>query len=395
MLKKVLIGSLVSLGSYIAYRLYINQVKLPPEAFVSFEDYCKAKGYSVQAHQVTTEDGYILKLFRVCKDNTFTAKKSPVLMVHGLTHSAITFIISQSCKAPAFKLIDNDYDVWLLNTRGNYLSREHTSLSPSSPEYWNWCSNHIGHYDIPSSIDYIINYTKKPKINYLGHSQGGLVALYCFSLKPEYGDKVNMAALLGSPGGIISDTASYLKPIVDSRFISQLETQKIYCFGDHSKTPFEISKFSAAFPRIAAYIYKSRYNVFASNEDPKVLSVYFQQFSGGTSLMNLKYLAQIFSRNSSKFYCYDYGEQENIKKYGTSTPPYLDYSNIRCKIGIFYGKYDLLCTPSDGKILLKEIPQDKIIFSKLDYETDHSGLSVSRNQEHMDKIVELFDSFEV
>ena len=56
-------------------------------------------------------------------------------MVHGLTHSAHTFVISQNSTPPAFKLADNNYDVWLLNTRGCYLSRLHTTLKPYQKEY--------------------------------------------------------------------------------------------------------------------------------------------------------------------------------------------------------------------------------------------------------------------
>ena len=132
MWKKGLIGCL---GTYIMYKSYMNQIKLPPIANMTFEDYCISKGYHVQMHWVTTEDGYILRMFRLSKDKEFQSTKTPVLMVHGLTHSAISYVIAQHSTPPAFRLVDNNYDVWLLNTRGNYLSRLHTKLKSSDKSY--------------------------------------------------------------------------------------------------------------------------------------------------------------------------------------------------------------------------------------------------------------------
>ena len=90
-------------------------------------------------------------------------------------------------------------------------------------------------------------------------------------------------------------------------------------------------------------------------------------------------------------YAFDYGEQENLRIYGSKSPPVINYSNIRCKLAIFYAKHDTLCTTSDGENLVSNLPKDKLIFSKLDYEFDHSGFAVSPNQEHMEKVLELFN----
>ena len=395
MWKKALIGGLgACLSSYFIYKSYINQIKLPPEATMSFEDYCISRGYSLQTHWVTTSDGYILRMYRLSKDGLFKADRTPVLMVHGLTHNCISYVISQTSTAPAFKLADNGYDVWLLNTRGNFLSRYHKELKPSQAKYWEWCSNHIALYDLPASIDFILEETKKGKINYVGHSQGGFVALHCLAYRPEYGDKINVAALLAPPGGIITAHASYMKEMLSKSFLKKLEDSGCRCIADFSHSPNYLARMAAAFPRLAKRWYKDRYDVTLMGEDPKVLSVYFQQFMGGTSLMNLKYLAQIIERKSLVPYSYDYGEEGNLKIYGSKEPPYINYSNIRCKLAVFYGKYDSICTQDDGKNLVSHLPPEKLIFSKLDYEVDHSGFAVSPNQAHMDKILELFNEHE-
>lgn len=131
---KALLGGV---ALYSGFGYYLNSLTLPPELTFSFEEHCLSKGYKVQAHDVTTEDGYILKLLRISSNKTdFEKGKTPVLMVHGLTHNPITYVIAQSSKAPAFALCDNDFDVWLLSTRGNNLSNKHIELDPNKSEYW-------------------------------------------------------------------------------------------------------------------------------------------------------------------------------------------------------------------------------------------------------------------
>jgi hypothetical protein len=74
-------------------------VKVVPEVNYSIEEIILKKGYSMnniflknrfplQVHYVNTEDGYILKLFRIYKQNNFkrssSGKKNVVLLQHGL-----------------------------------------------------------------------------------------------------------------------------------------------------------------------------------------------------------------------------------------------------------------------------------------------------------------------
>lgn len=72
-------------------------------------------------------------------------------------------------------LADAGYDVWIGNARGSEPSREHTNLDPNGRDqakYWAFSWNEIGFFDLPSSIDYILNETKFKKLNYIGFSQG-------------------------------------------------------------------------------------------------------------------------------------------------------------------------------------------------------------------------------
>lgn len=391
---KALIAFPFFYGSYQYYMLSKRQV--PKEATMTFQEYCEYKGLSVQSHLVTTQDGYNLTLFRVSKGKEPDKNKTPVIMVHGLTHSATSFIISQNSTPPAVRLIDEGYDVWLLNTRGNYYSRTHQTLDPKSKEYWQWCSNHIGQYDIPASIDYVLKGTGKKRINYIGHSQGGFVGLYCLTMLPKYGEKVNVIVVWAPPGGgKIAAKSQYLADLFKDSFLQDLESKGINFIADWSPVPNDSAVYAYAFPYLAAWKYKDKYDVSLEKEDASVLSVYLQQFSGGTSVMNLRYLQQLIQRNAPIAYMFDYGKDENIKKYGQEIPPIIHYANIRAKIAVMYGKHDDVCTMDNGENLAALLPKRWLIFKKFDYEVDHAGFAVSPNQKHMDDVVKIFKEHEL
>lgn len=49
--------------------------------------------------------------------------------------------------APAFVAVNDGYDVWLGNSRGNKYSRSHTSLNPNKSKFWYIDWEDMGAYD--------------------------------------------------------------------------------------------------------------------------------------------------------------------------------------------------------------------------------------------------------
>lgn len=77
------------------------------------------------------------------------------------------------------------------NDRGNEYSRNHTILDPDNDsQFWNYSWHEIGLYDLPASIDYILNHTNKRQLNYVGQSQGSTVMYVMLSLLPKYSEKI-------------------------------------------------------------------------------------------------------------------------------------------------------------------------------------------------------------
>lgn len=87
---------------------------------------------------------------------------------------------------------DQDYDVWLVNCRGNRYSRRHITLDPDkdSAEFYNYSYHEIALNDLPAVIDYVLNVTQKNKVIYFGHSQGTTTSYILCSELPEYNDKL-------------------------------------------------------------------------------------------------------------------------------------------------------------------------------------------------------------
>ena len=75
------------------------------ESKYPFVDYCKYFKYPVEEHFVKTDDGYILRMFRIQKKNTeIKAGLQPIILQHGLLDSSDTFLINDEDKAPGFML---------------------------------------------------------------------------------------------------------------------------------------------------------------------------------------------------------------------------------------------------------------------------------------------------
>lgn len=79
----------------------------------------------------------------------------------------------------------------MTNDRGNKYSRNHTKLNPDRDhKFWNYSWHEIGTYDLPASIDHILNHTSERQLYFIGLSQGSTIMYVMLSALPEYNEKI-------------------------------------------------------------------------------------------------------------------------------------------------------------------------------------------------------------
>lgn len=93
----------------------------------------------------------------------------------------------------AYILAEEGYDVWMGNARGNFYSRRHVSFNPDAilnTDFWRFSWDEIGNIDLPTMIDYVLAYTGRSRLHYIGHSQGTTSFFVMTSLQPAYNEKI-------------------------------------------------------------------------------------------------------------------------------------------------------------------------------------------------------------
>lgn len=160
-------------------------------------DLISEAGYAGEAHEVETEDGYLLIVHRVISPYIRPRSDKPaVFLMHGIIATSADYVITGPEKALAYLLVDHGYDVWMGNARGNKHSTKHKSFAPRSNKFWTFSWNEMGLYDLPAMIDYVLAVTRSRQVFYVGHSQGTTAPLVMLSSRPEYNQKILQLHLL-------------------------------------------------------------------------------------------------------------------------------------------------------------------------------------------------------
>ena len=133
------------------------------DAFKTMDQIANENGFKTESYNVTTEDGYILGIWRIpgkiSEEDDGETAKPPVLLQHGLECDMMQWVFNRESVAPAFVLARAGYDVWMGNNRGNRFSQTHTTLNNTSKEYWTFDWEQMGTKDTPAVIDFILEKT--------------------------------------------------------------------------------------------------------------------------------------------------------------------------------------------------------------------------------------------
>lgn len=356
-----------------------NQPPMPlPLVDMNVTDLILAQGYPCEQHNVVTNDGFILSVQRIPygRSNRFGSSKGAVFLQHGLLDASSTWVNNLPDESLAFILADHGYDVWLGNVRGNRYSMGHKTLKPSDPAFWAWTLDEMASIDLPTMLEYAMNVSNQATIQYVGHSQGTVIAFACFSSKICSVDgKGNIAnrvrtffALAPAPfvGHLSSPFLNYL---------ARLPIETIAnIFGVHNFAP-STPLLRTLFPFICKDSFLAEnicMNVICliagcdsmrDNVNITRLPIYIDGLPAGTSIRNMIHWAQAVY--TDHFQMFDFGSSsKNIEHYGVPNPPIYNISNIITDIIVYYGGMDYLGDPDDVRYWLPMLPKERLRFVK-------------------------------
>jgi lysosomal acid lipase/cholesteryl ester hydrolase len=323
-----------------------------PEISMAPDELIQYWGYPAEKYEVTTEDGYILPLYRIPhgKNEQPSSDPKPVIYLqHGLENSAADWLINLPNESAGFIFADAGFDVFVGNFRGTTYSLSHTTLSPKDDAFWQFSWDEMAAYDLPALIGKALQVSGTEKIYYVAHSMGTMTAFAQFSTNQPLADKIKHFYALGPVlnmrnvkgpvrwGAPLTKSMSWVAQVLGiDEFLPNTKLQQylaaIIC--PHSHTEVVCMNVLDMISGPTDQMNATRMPVIDAHSP------------AGTSVQNVVHFGQLI--NSGNFQAYDYGStKKNQAKYGTSQPPIYDVTKMSTPISIYYGDNDWLASPKD------------------------------------------------
>lgn len=379
-----------------------NNVKIQDElkeCVMSFEELVMSKGFPLEIHYTETEDGYVLKLYRIPagkgESNFKMKQKQSVLLVHGIFDSSDGWVCNSEDKCIPFILVNLGYDVWLSNSRGNKHSRFHKKYSPDNFEFWDFSFHEMGMYDLPSILNHVtkINVWSEQVI-YIGHSQGTAQLFSGLTQNLEYFQtKIKLFIAMGPVARCWNMNSRLLKWLSGFKFDKIFEKLGIWeIFASDEKLSKLNSWVMPKIPYLCSLISNMICDVNAgASNNKKMMPVYLSHNPGGSSLKAITHFMQLARK---KDFCnYDYGSDTNKVIYGTVEPKEYDLKAIHdIPIGLFCGMDDKLSNPIDCEWLHTQLANN-VIACKTYKNMGHTTFMMANDMNWFNDVIEVMDLY--
>jgi pimeloyl-ACP methyl ester carboxylesterase len=280
---------------------------------VYYKDYIKQYGYELEENPVTTEDGFILSVWHL-------QPKKPngkvVFLQHGLADTAWTFFQLKHKSLPFF-LLQEGYDLWLGNIRGNIFSSKHATKKIKA-DYNNFTIDEFVKYDLPTMVDYVKSRTGVKKLSYIGHSQGSTMFFMLTMHNPSYvqnnfdhfatlGTVPNIAYTHFAPIELLDKISGILKAVKIFDTINLTNAQRNLVSGFCKLSPGICGKFFDA----AAALHPSKRMNYTD-----IFNFMFY-YPGGVSKTNLLHWSQIHKMKQLVYYNPNFEKEQTAVPYNT------------------------------------------------------------------------------
>jgi lysosomal acid lipase/cholesteryl ester hydrolase len=345
-----------------------KSVSSPIAQASDFVELCELYGYYAEEHIVQTGDGYLLGVHRLgwrrgeeeqrVNAGPGSVEKKVIYLHHGLMmNSEVWVCLTDRERCLPFVLVEQGYDVWLGNNRGNKYSKKSLHYSPTDVPFWNFSMDQFAFHDIPDTIDYILSTTKQLSLSYIGFSQGTAQAFASLSIHPTLNEKVDvfvaLAPAMAPPGLASGIVASFVKSSPEILYLAfgrrailgsatmwqALLYPGIFTYFIDKSMSF---LFNWKTQNITAHQKLAAYPHLYSFSSVKSVVHWFQIIRNGTFQMFDDEVAKPLAiSNGNKYY--------KVAKFPTR--------NIKTPIVLVYGGSDSLV---DIKLMLKELPKHTV-----------------------------------
>jgi pimeloyl-ACP methyl ester carboxylesterase len=350
----------------------------PSKNFLDYKTIINNYGYSFEEYEITTNDGYILNLWRIpgklnSKSNKHNNKffglkkeKKVILLQHGLLDDSWTWFALKNNSLP-FLLSNQNYDVFISNIRGNLFSYKHKNSSYDSSDlnnkkYWNFSFSEMAEIDLPCIIENIKKISKTNKIDYIGHSQGSLIFFLQYMTNPNYlENNINKFIAVGTVPNVNNALSIFVKIFANTGLLNYFPFENVFKYEKLGEILYYLckNKENLCWDLIKfAFDFRNTKRIKGKNLVENILI--FEP--GGTSKKNLLHWMQVYL--SKQMMKYDYGKLENIKIYGQEKPPIYNLDNLynwNIKSLLFTSDSDPFSNPIDIKETVDKIKNKHLI----------------------------------
>ncbi|XP_049271127.1 lipase member K-like [Rhipicephalus sanguineus] len=300
------VGALVAILASILWLRQPSVGNVDPDAERSVTEIIADKGYPVQEYAVTTRDGYVLPLQRIPYGRHELRSSSssphrfhpgpPVILMHALLFSSYVWVVNGPDQSLPYILADAGFDVWLGNVRGNSQSR-HVNYTFYQKELWDFSFEEMSEFDLPDTIDFVLNVTSHNKTFIIGHSMGAATTFVLLTEKPEYNDKILLFSAM-APAVRIHNMTSQIRHILP--FIGDLAPVAAlfgrYDFLYHDRLIDFTVKTLCRYPVCRAFC--PWFISFASGQQTQPINatrlpVFLKDVPSGTSYKNMIHMTQV------------------------------------------------------------------------------------------------------
>lgn len=266
--------------------------------------------------------------------------KGPVMVVHGASVSSGMFALPTQKENFLQYLLDNGYDVWLLDWRASIqLPLRQFTLDQAAEN------------DFPLAVRFIRDHTEADSIQAVVHCVGSMAfflalatgllpevrCVACSQVALHYAvpDVTEMKCALNLPGFLQDFGLDYIAPDKDPE---HPVFQKL--FGEFLNLYHHECESTVCHRLTFMFGLLYQHQKLSADTHQRL-----NEFFGACNLTTFRHLAQFALRgHAAKF---DYGKDENVKRYGSPEPPsYLAPANLRIPITFVSGELNRTFLPA-------------------------------------------------